>query len=254
MTNAGRIKCLWSAIVVAIAGLILSGCSKDHELRSPAGPEPPGPSAPSPGQPVVDIVLSGSVTDLQDVPIGDAIVTAWGLSRLRTTVTDAAGNFTVHADHIDATALVLVSAEKAGYITQGRMISSVDRVPIKLPALLPLPIDGSTTSAVSAVDPPDYVGEPYESDYSYNTRYFSFTTPGTADLIVEISWERTENSALMIWVQGGMNVSERTSTGAVIRIARGISGMMLVGRPFGAGKLLPGQSVPFTLTTRRVSL
>jgi hypothetical protein len=253
MTNAGRIQCLWFAIVVAITGLILPGCSKDRESFSPTGPEPAAPRAPSPGLPAVEIVLSGSVTDLQDVPISGAIVTAWGLSRLTTTVTDAAGHFTVQADHVDATALVLVSAQKAGYITQGRMLSSVDRLPIRLPALLQLPIDGAMTSAVVAVDPAGYVGEAYESDYTYNTKYFLFATPGNADVIVEISWERAENSALMMWVHNGTNVSERTGTGAVIRLPHGTSGMLLVGRPLAAGKLLAGQSVAFTLTTRQVS-
>ena len=57
----------------------------------------------------------------------------------------------------------------------------------------------------------------------------------------------------MMWVLEGTNASGRTNTGAVIRLPRGTSGVLLIGRPFTAGKLLPSQAVPFTLTTRRVS-
>ena len=248
MTNVDRIPSLWFAVALAVAVLVLPGCS-DQKLLTPTGPAAPG--APSPGMPLVEIVLRGSVTDVEDVPVSGAVVTASGFSRRSTTVTDAAGQFTLQSDHIDASGWVLVSAQKAGYVTQTRAMSGVDRFPIKLPLILQLPVDGSMAAAILAADPPTYVGEAYESDYSSNTKYFSFTIPVTADLIVEIAWEGVENSSLMMWAFEGTKVSERTGTGAAIRLPRGTTSVLLVGRPYAAGKLLPSQSVPFTLTTRR---
>jgi len=41
MTNADCILALWSAAVLAVAGLVLPGCSKGQELLTPTAPAAP---------------------------------------------------------------------------------------------------------------------------------------------------------------------------------------------------------------------
>jgi len=248
MTNDGRISPLRSAVAFAAAFLVLPSCSQDHQSLTPAGP-----SAPNPTSPVTTIVLSGSVTDTLDVPIGGAIVTALEGSR-PTTMTDAAGRFRFESVEAGVASWVHVSAQKAGFVSLTYTVPTKGELaPLKLPPLFQLPIDDSTASEILATDLPAYVGEAYESDYSYHTKYFSFAIPSSADVIVEISWERVENSSLTMWALGGTVVSERISTGAMLRLPRGATGMLLVGRPYVAGPLTKSQSVAFTLTTRRVT-
>jgi hypothetical protein len=245
MMNTRRLSAVWSAVALALAVLVLPGCSADHGSLTPTGP-----AVPSPVNPVARVVLSGSVTDLLNAPIAGAVVTAFASSR-PTTVTDAAGQFRFESVEVGL-ASFQVSVQKAGYVTRTWAVrTDGEPSPLKLPPLFQLPIDASTTSEIVATDLPDYVGEAYESDYSYNTKYFSFSIPSTADVIVEISWERVENSSLMMWAFDGTVVSGRTSTGAVIRLPRGSTGMLLIGRPHSAGQLSQSQSVTFTLTTRQ---
>ena len=102
MANPARIRFLWSVLLWAVTAPLLSGCSGERQALTPTGPAaPPSAPTPTPAAPVVEIVLSGTVTDLQDVPISGAVDTAWGLSRLSTTMTDDAGRFTLQADHVD---------------------------------------------------------------------------------------------------------------------------------------------------------
>jgi hypothetical protein len=167
------------------------------------------------------------------------------------TTTDVAGNFTLES--ASPSGGIWISATKDGYVAR-QVVCCADNtqlVTIKLPPLLRLPIEGSTSSELRATDPPDYVGEAYESDYSYNTRYFAFTTPATAEVIVEAGWEQSEDSTLEMWAFGGTLVSERTGAGALIHLPGGSSGVLLVGRPYSAGRLRQSQSVAFTLRTRR---
>ncbi len=240
MTTDRRLSTLWAIVRLVLACLVVHACSADEEPLTPAGPAaPPDPAA-------AGVVIRGTVMDVADAPISGAIVSGSGVIA----TTDAAGAFT--ASYTGASSHeFLLYAHKIGYISRGRMVfpHSGESVIIKLPAVFGLPMDGSTASELLPADLPGYVGEPYESDYSWNIKYFSFNTPATHDVIVEMSWQQAGTEALAMWALDGRVSSLLSGSAAVLRLPRGRSGFLLVGRTYSAGQLT--RPVAFALHTRR---
>jgi hypothetical protein len=201
------------------------------------------------------VSISGTVADLAGNPVAGATVTGTVGGSRSVAVSDADGRFslgTFVASDAQTMTVVIDASGHVGYTLQ-RPVSSVGSewtVNVRLPERLTLPIDGSVDSSLLATDPAAYVGDPYESDYSWNTKYFAYTTPADADVVVELEWEGARNAALVLWAQGGELRSQLSGTRQVLRLPHGSEGLLLVGQPSAAGALL--QSVTFRLTTRTV--
>jgi hypothetical protein len=119
-----------------------------------------------------------------------------------------------------------------------------------MPTANGLPVSGSVATSLLPSDPPQWVQEDsddYDGDVSWNTKYFTFTTPVTADLDVVLEWEHAGNAALMLWVMNDTLKSRSSGAGQALRLPRGVSGVLLVGQSYEAGQLT--QPIAFTLAT-----
>ena len=240
MTTSGRLSNMWPVLGSMVMSVLLHACATDERSLTPAGPATPFTPA------AAGVVVRGTVTDERDAPIAGAFVSGPTVSAM----TDAMGAFTA-AYTGGGTREFLLYAHKVGYISRGRAVSphGDESVTIKLATVFALPIDGATAADLLPADLPGYVGEPYDSDYTWNTKYFSFTTPGTHDVIVEMPWEQTGNASLAMWALDGRASSLPSGNPAVLRLPRGSSGLLLVGQPYSAGQLT--RPVAFELHTRR---
>ena len=240
MTTGGRLSNLWTVPGLVVTCLVLHACSTDERPLTPAGPASPfSPAAPG-------VVVRGTVTDERDGPIAGAFVSGPTVSAM----TDATGAFT-GAYTGGGTREFLLYAHKVGYVSRSRAVSphGDESVTIKLATIFPLPIDGATAAELLPADLPASAGEPYDSEYLWNAKHFSFTTPGTHDVIVEMPWEPTGNAALAMWALDGRLSSLPSGNPSVLRLPRGSSGLLLVGQPYSAGQLT--RPVAFELHTRR---
>jgi hypothetical protein len=237
---------------IALLAVATAGSACERTTRSASTPTGPTSITTSTSRAVA---IDGTVTDLDGAAVGGASVTGTvGTARANTT-TDESGRFSLGTFEASSSQQMTVVIASSGYVTAnlGRPASSVDArwtLNVKLPRLFTLPIDDSLTAVLLTTDPGDYVGDPYDSDYSSNTKYIAFTTPAASDVVVELGWEPIGNASLMMWALGGAIVSQPSDGRQVLRLPHGTSGMLLVGQPYAAGRLL--QSVAFTLATRTV--
>ena len=209
---------------------------------------PMAPSNPIP------IVISGTVRDTLEMPLAGVVIRAQGVTVTVEGLSDSSGRFALPGIAAESLTHIRLSAELAGY---ARIVRLLD-VPalnhflnLKLPVLGSLPIDSTASGQLLPSDLADYIGEPYDSDYSWNTKYFSFSTPSDADVSVELTWERTGNASLKMWQQNTLVVSESSGDRQVIRLPRNTNGVLLVGQPFEAYQLTSAAN--FTLEARRIT-
>jgi hypothetical protein len=216
----------WSAVSVALACVIVTACNrnpKDQVWTSPTGPTPET-------QPVA---VRGTVLALSGEPIAGALVrsvTGTGVNQ----TTDANGRFDLGT--FNATIRVLqVDVSKTGFAPLTVYINintTVIDIPLKLRPMAPLPVDGSITVELLPTDPPAYVGEDYDSDYSSNTRYYGFVT-GHDEIVVDLEWDHSVTTTLKMWALYGSLVSQASGTHEVLRLPPHRAGILLVGSPNG---------------------
>ena len=223
--------------VLAVAGVILPACSDGGRTLSPSTPTSVAATPVSP----VTTVLSGTITDRLSNPIGGAVVTALAAGS-PVAITDEVGHFALSVENFFPLPLTV---SKEGYATRTQTVYTAQAITIRLTPSFLLQIDRLTTSELLPTDPPDYVGEPYESDYSWNTKLFSLPSPLVEAVIVEISWDGGEAGAVAMWAGNGTLTSATSATGVVLILPRGTTGALLVGRPYAAGKLT--RPLAFTL-------
>jgi len=228
--------------MLAVAGVILPACSSAEHSSTPTTPT----SVIGPSTPITAKTFAGTVTDLADVPISGAVVSTF--NRYPRVITDEMGHFALSAD--SSIVSFPISASKDGYVTRTETlyVDASQPITIRLPQSLWLQLDELTTSELLPTDPPAYVGEPYDSDYFWNTKFFSLVGPLANDVIVEISWDMTEGDLAMTAREGVIS-STRSGAGAIVRLPRGTTGALIVGRPFVAGKL--SRPVAFTIAAHR---
>jgi hypothetical protein len=229
-----------AAALVAVA-VVLAGCNRDTVS--------PSPSQPSPAT-TISVSVTGTVTDTNGIPLPDVMVRSADSRGDKQALTDSAGRYGLGLEFLPGAQFTLV-AEKSGFRTATIQIraeqSSIVRN-LRLTEVLVLPMDASITAQLTPLDPPQYVGEAYESAYTWNTKLYSFVTPAAADLSVELSWERTGNAALKMWALGGALESEPKGDRLVIVLPKGTEDTLFVGQPNEALR----QAVTYTLVTRRI--
>ena len=224
---------------LAIALLVSSAC------------DPPTSSTkvPPPHTNPVTATITGTVSTVTNQPIAGAIVKVESGAVART---DGAGRF--QATFQIPASPTAISAEGTGYHPSSQVFTlsanTTVVVDFALEALEKLTIGSSVTGTISGNDPPTYVGMAYDSDYSRHTKYYTYTTPVSDDLIVELSWTPTANAALVMWTQEGDIKSIAAGDRQQIRLPHDTSGNLLVGQPWEAGAL--SVVVPFTLDARGV--
>ena len=237
---------VWAAISIVLACLTVAACPEDH---GGAGEPKVGriwtPAAPSAAP---TVVIRGTVQESSGEPIAGAqvVVTAGWVA---TAVSDIDGRFDLGSLDV-ASRQVRFDVRKSGYLPQvaGATISSaVIDIPLKMRRLNALPIAGSITADLLPTDPPDYVGEAYESDYSPNTRYYTFNTQN-AEVMVDLEWDHAAAPRLKMWALNGSLVSDASGTHEVLRLPFGEIGILLVGVPYPGVRL--AAPVRFTLTVR----
>jgi len=231
--------------VFVVAGLLLSACSGHEQSVTPSGPT----SLTAPGH-LVTTVMNGTVADSRDAPISGAVVSAF-VNRFPPAVTDETGHFTLSVEGSSGSSHFSLVASKDGYVSRTSSIdpARTQSIAIRLPTLGLVQMDTPMTSELLPTDLPQYMGEPYESDYSWNTSYFSVDRLGGADVTVELTWNGAAADALAMWAGDGTIRSEPSSTGALLHLPAVTHGFLLVGRPFAAGKL--SGPVAFTITAHR---
>jgi hypothetical protein len=210
---------------------------------------PPEPPVVGPSSPYLKVRLSGVVIDTDGAPIvGATVETPWGPS----TTSDLNGRFSFAPVQTMEGAVLQAWARCSTCIQSGASAvvtaASTDlEVEIRVTRAYPLPIDGSESAELRPIDPPAQAGDWYPVS-SWHTRYYQFTTPPDADVIVELSWERVGNADLMLWAFGGDLQSERVEDRQVIKLWRNNTGLLYVVQPTAAGALT--QPVRFTLETK----
>jgi len=221
-----------------MACLTVAACHDDPKEGPPTGPTKSAST----------VVIRGAVLDWSNAPLAGAQVTGTAGTQA-TQMTGADGRFDLGS--FDATIRqVRIDIIKAGFVPQATHIainSSVIDTVIKLRPMEPLPLDGTITRDLLPSDPSDYVGEAYESDYSWNTRYYVFTAQSD-EVVVDLDWDHAATPTLKMWAMAGALVSKAEGTHEVLSLPRGQSGILLVSKPYDGGALT--RAVRFTLTVR----
>jgi len=227
-----------SAMALVLAAFSAASCTKEIST-SPSNPLP--------------IVISGTVRNTLEAPLGGVTVTATSAGTSVQGFTDVDGRFTLPGLRAGSQEYITVTAQLGGYVKLSRVVEPPlvhQTVNLKLATLSALPIDSSASAQLLPSDVADYVAEPYESDYSWNTKYFSFST-GAEDLVVELTWEHSGNASLQMWWQNTSFASQAAGDKQVIVLPKNRSGVLLIGQPFQAQQLTSATN--FTLETRRVT-
>jgi len=237
-----RRVCDWSATAVSmiVAGLLVSGCGPDSPAFGPATP-------------TGVVRLGGAVFETAGARLGGVVVTGYVETQILATTTRGDGSYELGPFNVGRTTTIVVTLRKPGYISRRFEVAPTDsRRPFNMimPTANGLPVDGSVAALLLLSDPSQWVQEDsddYEGDVSWNTKYFTFTTPATADLDAVLEWEHAGNAALMLWVMNDTLKSRPSGAGQALRLPRGVSGVLLVGQSYEAGELT--EPVSFTLTT-----
>jgi hypothetical protein len=230
---------VWATISVVLACLTVAACNRDPKddwiWTPPAGPTPSTQLA----------TVRGTVLDLSGAPIAGAQVTGtFGIQVTRFTGAD--GRFDL-GSLVGVAQDVRIDVNKAGFVphtTYGRGTSAGVNVVLRLRPMDALPVDGSITADLLPTDPPDYVGEVYDSDYSSNTRYYGFVN-GNDEVVVDLEWDHSVTPTLKMWVKNDTSVSLASDTHEVLRLPPHQAGILLVGSPDGLTNV-----VRFTLTVK----
>jgi hypothetical protein len=236
----------WWLASIALAAVALSACSKPPDGTS---------RLTTMATQTLSITVSGTVADTAGDAIADAAVfgssAATGTLQSVTVRTDASGRFNLGAFDVTPTDGLYVVTSKPGYGTDSRRLlptaASVD-LNMMLVVHRPLSVDQTVQGRMNPASPGGNVGDPYESDYTWNMHAYDYSVPSTADCIVELEWDRVGNATLMMWAQSGAIVSLASGTKQVLRLPRGTSGTLIVGQAYASGRLQ--QPVNYTLTTR----
>ena len=112
-------------------------------------------------------------------------------------------------------------------------------------------MDATVPGIVDPRDPSAYVGVDYDSALLWNTEYFSFATPATDDVIVDLAFTASGNAALEMYALDGTIQSTASGSLISIRLPKGATGTLLVGQTYEAEKLTT--PVPFTLNVHRAT-
>jgi hypothetical protein len=229
---------VWSAVSVVLACLTVTACNrnpKDQIWIPPTGPTPVTET----------VAVRGTVLDLSGAPIEGAQVT--GVAGIRVIqTTDGNGRFDLGTFNTTLR-VVRIDISKTGFVPLSihfNISGTVMDIPLKLRPMAPLPVDGSITVELLPTDPPAYVGEDYDSDYSSNTRYYGFAT-GNDEVVVDLDWDHSVTPTLKMWALYGTLVSQTSGTHEVLRLPPHQAGVLLVGSPGGVTS-----AVRFTLTAR----
>jgi hypothetical protein len=231
-------------------GTITAGVVVLSVLVTACDPKSEPPTGPSEER--LFVTVTGTVTDPEDAPVAGVNVVVISPVVVAGT-TDAAGQFTFeHVAYYQSQGLT-ISFAKSGYLTFGTKRSPAGpelSIQVRLGQIFTLPIDGAATSTLGPADPGGWIGDPYDSDYSSNTKYYRVATGGD-DITVELDWDHTQDPDLRMWALDGTIVSHASADRQVLQLPRNSEGMLLVGRPYTAGPLT--QRVSFTIETRKVS-
>ena len=217
-----------------------------------AGSSPTSPSVASTTPFIVR--FSGTVISSDGQPVAGAAITGQvsGLGTVRTTTTDANGQFTLPDLVTNASQSVIIGAEKGGFVGWAATYSPTEAgavsVSVRLQSLVRVVIGGSLTETLAPTDRSTYVGEAYDSDYAWNAQFFGYDAPADANVEIVLTQVGAGNAALQMWAANGAIVSRSAPDGQHIVLPRGTAGSLIVGQPWAQGKL--STPVTFTLTSR----
>lgn len=232
----------FAAIALVSLVLIGSGCLDSHV--------PIPPTAPSGAPQSVALHVSGTVVDLDAVPVPGALVSVvlGGSAR-----TDDNGRFELPAMVVPEGARVTLSVGGDPCLSASTTItatSSNANVEFKVTRVHPLSIDGSETAFLRPTDPPLTVFG-WTPGSAWHARHYRIASAASSDVSVELSWERVGNADLLIWAHNGDWWSEPVGDRQVLLLRGGVTTNLdlVVVQPSQANPL--SQPVRFTLEVKR---
>jgi hypothetical protein len=219
--------------------LILAACDQSGALPTP-------PTLPAGAPKFLSVIISGTVLDLEGVPVSGVVVAS-------AAITDSAGHFTLPATNAYQGATLGLTVRGDDCLTAiptTTITSNFVNVDITVTRVYPLVMDGSTTAVLRPVDASYRQTFFTDEMIAPQARHYRYTVPNDSDVQVELEWDHGGNADLLFWTSIG-RISQPQGDKRVFRLLRNEKGTLAVVQSPDAGPL--SSPVSFTLVAHRIA-